>query len=71
MKDLKIIFGFIRNIVAGLVLEGVLLIAVGVLIFIFPDLLNYLVAALLVVGGLIAFVFAIKINKYSKLKIKI
>ena len=71
MKDLKVVFGFIRNLVIGLVIEGVLAIAVGVLIFIYPDLLNYLVAALLIIGGLLGIIFACKLNKYSKLKIKL
>lgn len=71
MKELKIVLGFMKNLVWAFIIEGVLLIVVGVLIFIYPDLLNYLVAALLIVGGLVAFIFAAKLNRYSNLKIKL
>jgi len=71
MEKIEIIFQFIRNIVWGLIIEGILVIVIGVLIFIYPDLLGMLVGILLVISGVLSFGLAIKINKYSKLKINI
>lgn len=71
MEKLEIVFKFMKQIVWGLVLQGILAIIVGVLIFIYPDLLRILVGALLIVVGIIGLILAIKVNKYSKLKIEI
>lgn len=69
MKKFKFVFKFIRNIVSGLIVQGILSLAIGVLIFIYPELLNYLVATLLIASGIIAIALAIKVNKYSKIEI--
>ena len=69
MKKFKFVFKFIRNIVSGLIVQGILSLAIGVLIFIYPELLNYLVATLLIASGVIAIALAIKVNKYSKIEI--
>jgi len=41
------------------------------LIFMYPDLLGMLVGIGLVVSGLLAFVLAIKVNKYSSFKFNV
>jgi len=71
MEKLEVVFKFMKQIVWGLVLQGILSIIVGVLIFIYPDLLRILVCTLLLVVGIIGLILAIKVNKYSKLKIEI
>ena len=69
MQQIEIVSGFMKNVVWALAVEGVLAIVVGVLIFIFPKLLGMLVGTLIVIVGITSLVLAIKVNKYSKLKI--
>ena len=71
MEKLEVVLKFMKNIVWGLVVEGVLAIIIGSLIFIYPELLGMLVGALLILGGIVAFVLAAKVNKYSKFKIEL
>lgn len=71
MQQIEIVSRFMKNIVWGLIIEGVLAIIVGVLIFIYPDLLGMLVGTLVVIAGVGSLVLAIKIDKYSKLRIDI
>ncbi|MFA6321947.1 MAG: hypothetical protein WCX71_00520 [Candidatus Buchananbacteria bacterium] len=71
MEDIQIMFGFIKNLVWGLVSEGILAIIAGVLVFVYPDLLGMLVGALLVLAGVISLALALKANGYSKMKIKL
>jgi len=69
MQQIEIVSRFMKNIVWGLTIEGFLAIIVGVLVFIYPDLVRMLIGTLVVLGGIMSLVLAIKINKYSKLKI--
>jgi uncharacterized membrane protein HdeD (DUF308 family) len=71
MEKFEIVFKFMKNIVMALVIEGILSILIGILIFIYPDLLGMLVGILLVITGVLALVYAVKLNKYSKLKIEL
>jgi uncharacterized membrane protein HdeD (DUF308 family) len=71
MEKFEIVFQFMKNLVAGLVIEGILSILIGVLIFIYPDLLGILVGILLIITGVIALIYAVKLNKYTKLTIKV
>jgi len=71
MDKIEVVFKTIKNLVAGLVIEGLFAIIIGVLIFIYPALLGILVGILLVVTGVLSLILAVKLNKYSKLKIKI
>lgn len=71
MESIKVIFKFMRNLSISLVLEGILVIVIGVLIIIVPDLLAILVAIFLIASGIICFVLAYKVNKYSKFEIKL
>ena len=70
MDEVKIIFKFIKQIVWWLVLEGLLAILAGALIFIYPDLLGMMVGILLVFSGIVSLFLAIKANSYSKIDIK-
>lgn len=58
-----------KNIVWLLAAEGLLAIVVGVLVIIYPDLLGILVGTLAVIAGITSLVLAVKVDKYSKLKI--
>lgn len=71
MKKLEVVLKFIKHIVWGLILQGLLSVLVGVLIFMYPDLLGMLVGVGLVISGLLAFVLAMKVNKYSSFKFKV
>ncbi|EKE06025.1 MAG: hypothetical protein ACD_19C00115G0001 [uncultured bacterium] len=71
MKKLEIVLKFIKHIVWGLILQGILSVLVGILIFMYPDLFGMLVGVGLVLSGLLAFVLAIKVNKYSSFKFKV
>ena len=71
MEKIAFVFKFMKNLVWSLVLEGLLVIIIGVLIFIYPELLGMLVGFFLVISGIMAWVLAYKVNKYSKLKIEI
>lgn len=71
MEEIKFVFQFIKNLVSWLVMEGVMAIIAGVLIFIYPDLLGMLVGALLVISGIGSWALAAKVNRYSKISIKI
>ncbi|MFB6226161.1 MAG: hypothetical protein ABEJ02_02310 [Candidatus Paceibacteria bacterium] len=69
MEKIELVIKFIKNIVGGLIVQGVLSLGVGVLIFIYPELLSYLVAALFVILGIVALILAAKVNKFSKIEI--
>lgn len=71
MEKFEIVFQAIKQIVISLVLEGIFVIILGILIFIYPALLNYLVAIFLIVTGILSLVLAAKLNKYSKLTVKL
>ncbi len=71
MEKFEIVFQTIKNLVTGLVIEGLFAILIGVLIFIYPDLLGMLVGILLVITGVLALILAFKLNKYSKFKIEV
>ena len=69
MQQIEIVSRFMKQIVWGLMTEGVLAIVVGVLIFIYPNLLGMLVGTLVVVCGVTSLVLAAKVDKYSHLHI--
>lgn len=71
MEDLKIVFRAVREIARGFLYNGIFAIVVGILIFIYPDLLGMLMGLLLVVTGIVCLVFAFKVHKYSRIKIEI
>lgn len=69
MQQIEIVSRFMKNIVWLLAGEGLLAIVVGVLVIIYPDLLGILVGTLAVIAGITSLVLAVKVDKYSKLKI--
>lgn len=71
MEKIEIILKSIRKIVGYFILDGILSIIFGILIFIYPNLLSMLVGLFFVLIGLTGIMMGIKINKYSKIEIKI
>lgn len=71
METIEVLLKSIRKLVLGTISVGVLSLIVGVLIILYPDLLGILVGILLVVSGLIWIGIAIRLNKFSKIKIKV
>lgn len=71
MEKIEIVFKFMKNLVTALVIEGIFAIVMGALILFYPDLLGMLVGLLMIVTGIIALVYAVKFNKYTKLKIEL
>jgi uncharacterized membrane protein HdeD (DUF308 family) len=69
MQQIELVSKFMKNIVWGLMTEGILAIIVGALIFIYPELLGMLVGTLVVIAGIMSLLLALKIDKYSKVKI--
>jgi len=71
MEKFEIVFQAVKQIMLSLILEGIFVIILGVLIIVYPALLNYLVAIFLIVTGILSLVLAAKLNKYSKLTVKL
>ncbi len=69
MEQMDIVLKSIRSMAWTLALQGILAIIFGILIFIYPLLLNAFVSFILVVIGIIGIVAAIKIGKYAKIKV--
>jgi hypothetical protein len=70
MEKIEFVFQFMRHLFWSLILEGILLVLIGVMIFIYPELLGMLVGFFLVISGIMVFVLAAKVSKYSKLKVE-
>ena len=71
MEQIEIVSKFMKNIVWGLAVEGILAIVVGVLIFLYPDLLGMLVGTLVIIAGIMSLILAGKVDKYAKLRIEL
>ncbi|MFZ6014791.1 MAG: DUF3096 domain-containing protein [Patescibacteria group bacterium] len=71
MKKIDIHLKIVRQIVWGFVIEGAVLVILGALIFLYPDLLALLVALALIITGIYSFYVALKINKYTQFQLKI
>lgn len=69
MQQIEIVSSFMKNVVWGLTVEGILALFVGTLVFFYPELLGMLVGTLIFISGIMSVVLAYKINKYSKVKI--
>jgi uncharacterized membrane protein HdeD (DUF308 family) len=70
MEKLEIIFKFLRQIAWAFIFEGVATIVLGILIFIYPDLLAILVSAILITTGIISIIIAVKAYTYSKFEVR-
>ncbi|MDD4995701.1 MAG: hypothetical protein PHW53_04555 [Patescibacteria group bacterium] len=71
MEKLEIVFKVVRQFFWSLLIQGVFLIALGILIAIFPELLVALVSVMFVILGVAIIVIAVKVWKYSKLTIEL
>lgn len=71
MKTIQFDLKFVHAMAMRFLFTGLFLIILGGLIFIYPKLLNILVAVGLIASGLMALNLAYKINHYSKIKINL
>jgi uncharacterized membrane protein HdeD (DUF308 family) len=71
MEKVEIVFKIIRQLFWSLLLEGIFLIALGILIAIFPELLVALVSIIFIVLGVTIIAIALKVYKYSKLTVRL
>ena len=69
--QLKVALKIVSRISVALIFLGVLSIALAFAIFLYPDLLAILVAAAMILFGIILLSLAIWIRKFSKLNIKL
>jgi uncharacterized membrane protein HdeD (DUF308 family) len=69
MEQMDIVLKSIRDMAWTFALQGILAIIFGVLILMYPLLLNALVSVILIVIGITGIIAAIKIGKYAKIKI--
>lgn len=70
-QEVKIAITYLKHVVWALVLEGIVAVLVGVLILFYPPLLILLAGFFFILSGLLAFIAAYKVNKYTVLKFKI
>jgi uncharacterized membrane protein HdeD (DUF308 family) len=69
MQQIEIVSKFMKNIVWGLTIEGLLVIIVGIMVYLYPDLVGMMLGVLLVISGIVSLALASKVNRYSKIKI--
>jgi hypothetical protein len=68
-QHFEISIKFMKNIYYALISQAILAFIFGLLILIFPVLLNILVSVLIIASGILALSWAFKIKKYTKIKI--
>lgn len=71
MKDIEIALKSVRNIAYGLIIEGIGAVALGILIFVWPDLVGIFLGAFFLASGIVALVLGVKVHRYSKFKIEL
>lgn len=59
---------FVKNLVWGLVAQGILAVIFGLLIMVYPELLSILVGLALIITGILSLSLAIRANKYSSIE---
>jgi uncharacterized membrane protein HdeD (DUF308 family) len=69
MDQIDIVLKSIRSMAWMVALQGALAIVFGILVLVYPLLLNALVSVIFIVAGIIAVIAAIKIDKYAKIKV--
>jgi len=69
MQQFEITSRFMKNIVWGLTVEGLLVVVVGIAIYLYPDLVGMILGVVMVIIGIMSLILASKVNKYSKIKI--
>jgi len=70
-QHFEISIKFMKNIYYALISQAILAFIFGMMILIFPLFLNILVGSLIIASGVLAFIWAIKIKKYTKIKINL
>lgn len=60
----------LRSIAWMFALQGILAVAFGLMILVYPPLLSILVGITLVIAGIVGIVAAIMVSKFSKVKIE-
>lgn len=68
-EHFEISIKFMKNIYYALISQAILAFIFGLLILFFPVLLAILVASLIIASGVLAISWAVKIKKYTKIKI--
>jgi len=71
MQKVEVVIKFIKHMVWGLIFQGTVALVMGLLIFIYPELLGMLVGLALVVAAIAAYVLAYRVNKLSSFKVEI
>lgn len=69
MEHIELVFKAINHLAWSVIIEGIFLVALGVLVFFYPALLIVLASIFFIlVGGTIMLIGA-KVKKYSKIKL--
>jgi len=68
-EHFEISIKFMKNIYYALISQAILAFIFGFLILFFPVLLAILVASLIIASGVLALSWAVKIKKYTKIRI--
>lgn len=56
----------INSIFWGLIFQGIFLIAFGILLFLWPELLDILVSSFVIAAGVVTLIWAFYTKKYTK-----
>jgi len=71
MEQIELVIKSLRHLMKTLIWNGVISLICGLTILVYPQLLTILVSISLVAIGIINFIAAAKVAKYSKIVIKI
>ena len=69
MEHIEMVSKSMRSLAWMFALQGMLAVAFGLLILVYPPLLAILVGIMLIVAGLLGIIAAIMVNKFSRIKI--
>ncbi len=67
MEHVEVLFRAINHMAWSLLLEGLLLIVLGILVYIYPALIILLASVFFIVVGLTLVSIGFKVKKYSKI----
>lgn len=69
MERIEFVFKALAHLAWSLLFEGLLLMLLGVLVYIYPSLIVVLASVFFIFVGLTLFLIGLKVKKYSKIKI--
>ncbi|MFA5133655.1 MAG: hypothetical protein WC459_02525 [Patescibacteria group bacterium] len=69
MERIEFVIKAISHLAWSLILEGFLLMALGILVYLYPALIVVLTSAFFLVLGITIISIGLKVRKYSKIKI--